>query len=94
MEKLYCIIVHWAAGTPDVEKIERAINPSGRWLRFSTGGWLYWSTLSSQEIYNIIAPSLTTNESEIIIQTDEQNWYGFAQPWVWNWIKSRGHSLT
>jgi hypothetical protein len=92
MEKLYLITVNWAK-TPDTDKIEKVLGPVGIWLRFSSSSWLLWTTRSSQQLYEVLAPVLTKEDSEIIARVDENEWYGFAQPWIWNWIKSHGRSL-
>jgi hypothetical protein len=92
MEKLYLITIHWGTA-PNTTKIESALQPLGTWLRFSQHSWLFWSLRTSQEIYNALAPILTREDFELILRVDENDWYGFAQPWVWNWIRSKGATL-
>jgi hypothetical protein len=92
MERLYLITIRWA-GAPDQTKVEAAL--PGRWLRFSPTSWLLWSTaLTTQEIYSAIAPKLTIHDFELILHVDEDDWYGYAEPWIWTWIKSKGATTT
>jgi hypothetical protein len=93
MEKLYLITIRWGQA-PNTDKIEKALAPVGNWLRFSQDSWLFWSSLTAQQIYVVVAPVLTTSDFELIMRVNETDWYGFAQPWIWNWIRSRGKSLT
>jgi hypothetical protein len=95
MEKLYLITVRWEQLTPmpDTDKVENVLGPLGRWMRFSGWSWLLWTTRGSEEIYSALAPALTTGDTELIARIDENDWYGFAPPWVWTWIRSRGQSI-
>jgi hypothetical protein len=94
MERLYLLTINWAQ-TPDAKKIKNieAVLP-GRWMRFNQDSWLLFTTQTSQQIYGQLAPNLTVKDSELILRVDEGDWWGFAQPWVWNWIRSRGHSIS
>jgi hypothetical protein len=94
MEHLYLITVRWHVMPPKHEGVEAAIAPHGRWMRFSGHSWLFWTTKNSQQINDLLAAVLTGNDSQIIVRIDQSDWYGFAQPWVWNWIRSGGTSTT
>jgi hypothetical protein len=72
---------------PQPEVVEKVLAPAGDWLRFDAWSWLVATDYSVHDVNAALRSALTPEDSILIIRCDPSDYTGFAQPWVWNWLR-------
>jgi hypothetical protein len=86
MTRMYSLNIRWMKSQINPERIEAFLSEAGDWLRFDAWSWLMYSSYSAHDIASALKEKLLPEDSIMIIACDPNDYSGFAQPWVWDWI--------
>jgi hypothetical protein len=83
---MYSLNIRWIKSQINPEIIEDVLSQAGDWLRFDAWSWLVYSSYSAHDISSALQRKLSAEDSILIIACDPNDYNGFAQQWVWDWI--------
>jgi hypothetical protein len=89
VSSLYCVNVRWVKTEFNTDAIEKQLGQCGDWLRFNGWAWLSYSTYSAGSIANHVRIALANDDNIMVIKCDPNDYGGWAQPWVWDWINKK-----
>ncbi|MEZ4809617.1 MAG: hypothetical protein R2819_04595 [Allomuricauda sp.] len=68
------------------EVFNNRIKSLGPWMRYFSDNWLVQSSLSAQDIYNLLSIG-NEKESIFIIELNKSNYWGRMNTEVWDYLK-------
>jgi hypothetical protein len=71
---------------PKPEEVDKILGWAGNWLRFDAWSWLIATERPAHEVNAALRTVLAPEDSILIIRCDPNDYSGFAQQWVWDWI--------
>jgi hypothetical protein len=86
MTKLYSLNIRWVKTPISPEIVDVVLSEAGDWLRFDGWSWLVYTPRTAHDITNALRPKLSPEDGILIIACDANDYSGFAQQWVWDWI--------
>lgn len=92
VEKVYHIGFRIASGAPDPEKLARAMDQVGNWIRINVYIWYVHTSLSSSQIYSQLRTTITNADSLVVIAVDPADFNGWAPKWVWDWFAAKNQA--
>lgn len=82
-------------GAAKTKVLEPVVSQAGDWIRYSASAWIVWTDKNPDQIYNLLAPHLTTHEQVLIAYLDLPSGYqGWMPKWVWDWISGKLNPLN
>ena len=86
MSKLFVIAIRWTQLELEPERVDWALGPIGRWLRYNADTWFVATHLNAPEIYEKIRPSVGSSGVMVLEINPLGQRSGLAPPWVWDWF--------
>jgi len=86
MPSMYLVSVRWAQPNVDVEMMDRALDRSGEWFRYSSNTWLVWTDSLASDIRTVAAGALSPKDGLLVIRVDPSDLDGFAPEQLWQWL--------
>jgi hypothetical protein len=83
---LYSLNIRWVKTLPNPEEVDKILTRAGDWLRFNAWSWLVATDYPVQDVSAALRTVLASEDSILIIRCDPNDYSGFAQKWVWDWI--------
>jgi hypothetical protein len=83
---MYSLNIRWVKSQINPEVIEETLSAAGDWMRFDAWSWLIYSNYSAHDIASALRGKLLPEDNIVIIGCNPNDYSGFAQPWVWDWI--------
>jgi hypothetical protein len=83
---MYSLNIRWVKSQINPEGIEEILSKAGDWMRFDAWSWLIYSSYSAYDITSALRGVLLPEDNIMIIACDPNDYSGFAQQWVWDWI--------
>ncbi len=65
-----------------------AIKGLGAWWHYLDSTWIIKTNMNSVQIWNILAPHITTMDRMLIIKIDSYDKYGWLPQDAWDWLNS------
>jgi hypothetical protein len=87
MEKLYLVVVRWAAQRPEV--LDHVFSPVGDWFRYNPYTWLAWTDRGARDLAEIVRPKLRGTDSVVVAPVEPTEIVGWAPPEMWDWLKPK-----
>lgn len=88
--KKYLITYNLKTPNRDYIGFYGAIQTLGEWWHYFDSVWVIKnSRFSPKEMYNILVPHITTQDSIFIVEIVPENKYGQLPPDAWLWISSQ-----
>lgn len=76
-------------GAPKLKELEPYFTALGDWIRYSSTGWLLWTSYTPQQISDYLRPHLHPNDQLLILFVDPIGHQGWMPQWVWTWIANK-----
>jgi hypothetical protein len=95
LSTVYCVNIRWVKTTMDPPRIDAALTSYGDWIRFDGWTWLVATDNVAQNIVAALRTILVPEDNILVIKCDPNDYGGWAQQWVWDWInRQRSPSLS
>ena len=87
MKQLLCISIRWIKIPENFEKVEAALAQYGDWMRISGYNWFVFTNSTTVEVQQALFKIITKEDTLLIIPGNSQDLAGWAEPWVWDWLR-------
>jgi hypothetical protein len=87
--RLYHVGFQWVVTPPKMTELEPIFSGLGDWLRFNVNDWFAWSEKGSPAIYEALRVELRPEDGLLIIPVDPSEYFGWAKPFVWEWLNAK-----
>ena len=87
MEKLYMVVIRWAAQRPEV--LDNVFSPAGDWFRYNPNTWLVWTEFAGRDLVEIVRPKLWGTDGVVVARVEPAEIVGWAPSEMWDWLKPK-----
>jgi hypothetical protein len=73
---------------PQPQKVDKALDPLGEWVRLNGFTWLVWTDQDAVSISKSIQDAVGEKARILSMRVSQYGMYGWQPNWVWKWLET------